>query len=83
MGGVFNEAAWRKIYFSRCFLHVFYMFSTNIGLESILTQRNSTKKSLLYCYANFVAKRLLLTNKKQNLNEFNSKVTGYKITLLF
>ena len=61
----------------------FKMFSTNIGMESIFTQRNSTKKSLFYCYAIFVVKRLLLTNKKQNLSEFNSKVNGYKITLLF
>ena len=61
----------------------FKMFSTNIGIESILTQRNSTKKSLFYCYAIFLAKRLLLTNKKQNLSEFNLKVIGYKITLLF
>ena len=74
VGGVFNEAAWRKIYFSRCFF-------TNIGMESILTQRNSTEKYLFYCYANFVAIRLLLTKKK--LREFNSNVIGYKITLLF
>ena len=59
------------------------MFSTNIGIESILTQRNSTKKSLFYCYVIFVAKRLLLTNKKQNLSEFNLEVIGYKITLFF
>ena len=59
----------------------FNMFSTNIGIESILTQRNSTKKSLFYCYVIFVAKRLLLTNKKQNLSEFNLEVIGYKITL--
>ena len=58
------------------------MFSTNIGIESILTQRNSTKKSLFYWYVIFVAKRLLLTNKKQNLSEFNLEVIGYKITLL-
>ena len=59
------------------------MFSTNIGIESILTQRNSTKKSLFYCYVIFVAKRLLLTNKKQNLSEFNLEVIGNKITLIF
>ena len=61
----------------------FKMFSTNIGMESILTQRSSTKKSSFYCYAISVVKRLLLTNKKQNLSEFNSKVFGYKIMLLF
>ena len=61
----------------------FKMFSTKIGMESISTQRNSTEKYLFYCYANFVAKRLLLMKKKQNLSEFNSNVIGYKITLLF
>ena len=61
----------------------FKIFSTIIGMESILTQWNSTEKYLFYCYANFVAKRLLLTKKKQNLNEFNSNVIGYKMTLIF
>ena len=69
MGGVFNEAAWRKIYFQ----DVFYEYWHGI----------STEKYLFYCYANFIAKRLLLTKKKHNLSEFNSNVVGYQITLPF
>ena len=59
------------------------MFSTNIVMESILTQRNSTEKSLFYCYANFVAKRLLLTKKKQNLSEFTQKLLDIKLRFFF
>ena len=61
------------------FQYVFYEYWHRINLNT----RNRAKKSLFYCYAIFVAKRLLLTNKKQNLSEFNLKVIGYEITLLF
>ena len=61
----------------------FKLFSTNIGMESILTQRNSTKKSLFYRYANFVAKRLLMTNKKQNFMNSTQKLMDIKLRFFF